>query len=110
MRSGQQQRKQKDILFIIISSFIVVVAWIGFNIYHIKVTSTVSEHVQDQLNPIDPTFDQQTMQELKNRENINPLFEQTQTATQSATTPTPSEEISPSPSQNGSPVASQGAL
>ena len=108
MKPKQQQRKQKDILFILISSFIVVAAWIGFNIYHIKVTSTVSEHIQYQLNPINPTFDQQTMQELKTRENINPLFEQT--ASQAATTPTPSEEISPSPSQNRSPAASQGTL
>jgi hypothetical protein len=108
MKPTKQQRKQKDILFILISSFIVVVAWIGFNIYHIKVTSTVSEHIQYQLNPINPTFDQQTMQELKNRENINPLFEQTQTATQAATTPPPSEEISPS--QGKTPAASQEAL
>ncbi len=103
MKPGQQ-RKQKDILFILISSFVVVVAWIGFNIYHIKVTSTVNEHVQSQLNPINPTFDQETIQELKTREDINPLFEQT--GSQSATTP-PSSDISPSPQV--SPVASQSA-
>jgi len=65
---------QKDILFIFISSFLVVVAWIGFNLYHIWATSSVSQDVQMQLTPIDPEFDQITIQKLKTRESIEPLY------------------------------------
>lgn len=89
----KRQNKQKDILFLLISSFIVVVAWIGFNLYHITVTSTVSQTIQMQLSPISATFDQATIEQLKTRENIVPVYNaQTSsapTATASAATPTP---------------------
>ena len=76
--------KQNDILFILISSFVVVVAWISFSIYHIRVTSTVSQHIQYQLSPIDSTFNPQTIQLLKGKEDINPLFESQSISSQSA--------------------------
>ena len=66
---------QKDILFIFISSFIVVVAWIGFNLYHIWITSTISQDLQLELTPINPDFDQRTIQQLKTRENVEPLYD-----------------------------------
>jgi len=85
---------QKDILFLAASSFIVVVAWIGFNLYHIYVTSTVSEDVQIQLTPINPVFDQLTMQQLKTREDIKPIFD----SPKIAVSPIPSEQAaSPTP-------------
>lgn len=84
---------QKDILFLAISSFIVVVAWIGFNLYHIYVTSTVSEDVQIQLTPISPVFDQLTMQQLKTREDIKPIFD----SPKFAVSPTPSEQTGTTP-------------
>jgi hypothetical protein len=92
---SKQKNKQKDILFILISSFIVVVAWIGFNLYHIWATSTVSQDVQAELTPIDPVFDPQTIEQLKTRENINPLFESQASA--SATLPTQIPQSTPTP-------------
>ena len=98
----KSRNKQKDILFILISSFVVVVAWIGFNLYDIWANSTISQEIQLELTPIDPQFDPQTIKLLKNRENINPLFSQ---ATPSATvtvvptqtpvppTPTPAQQV-----------------
>lgn len=80
----KNQNRQHDILFILVSSFIVVVAWIGFNIYHIYATSTISQHIQYQLTPVSPSFNQQVIQQLKNREDVNPLFEQQGVASQSA--------------------------
>lgn len=80
-----------DILFVLISSFIVVVAWVSFNLYHIWVTSTVGEEIQMQLTPIDPQFDPTTIQQLRTREQVNPLFDK-QTSTikgADSTTPTP---------------------
>jgi hypothetical protein len=80
----KRRNKQKDILFILISSFVVVVAWIGFNLYDIWATSSVSLDVQAQLTPIDAVFDPQTIQGLRSRENVNPLFESQGTAIASA--------------------------
>jgi hypothetical protein len=91
---------QKDILFILISSFIVVVAWVSFNIYHIWATSTVSPDLQLELTPISPSFDPLTMEQLKTRENIEPLFE-SQKSTISIT-PAPAEQTNITPSQTAS--------
>ena len=92
MRQKKHQSRRKDILFILISSFVVVVAWIGFNIYHIYITSTISEEVQVQLTPIDGRFDTEIIQNLKSRNRIAPAFEKQETASQSPTIPTPSLE------------------
>jgi len=89
-------RLQKDILFIFISSFIVVVAWIGFNLYHIYVTSTINGDLQLQLTPISPVFDPQTIQQLKTRENINPEF-QIQKVAATPTPPLPISTFAPTP-------------
>lgn len=85
----KKHNTKKDILFILISSFIIVAAWIGFNLYHIWVTSTVSQNIQMQLTPIDPNFDPTTIQQLRNREHIDPLYEQRAMPSQAvSTTPT----------------------
>ncbi len=100
---------QKDILFVLISSFIVVVAWISFNLYHIWVTSTISEEVQMQLSPIDPNFDPATIQQLKSRKHIDPLYELQALPSQTiSATPTPTQSgptiqpSSPSASESSS--------
>jgi hypothetical protein len=99
---NKKQNKQKDILFILISSFILVVAWVAFNIWHIYVTSTINEHIQFQLTPINPTFDQQTMQQLKSREDINPSFVSQSIASGSSTQETVPQIQTPIPSQTPS--------
>ena len=103
MRGKKHNNKQKDILFILGSSFVVVVAWIGFNIYHIYVTSTISEEIQVQLSPINPNFDKDMIRELKTRDKVVPLFEKQETASRTATTlsPTPTIELEQSASTAG---------
>lgn len=76
---------QKDVLFLSISMFIVVVAWIAFSIYHSIVTTTITEDLQMQIVPIDPRFDTEIIEKLKSREKVIPLFEVT--GTQQASTP-----------------------
>lgn len=66
---------QKDILFISVSMFVVILLWVGFNIYHAWATSTISEDLQLQIVPIAPNFDTQTLNKLKTREKIEPIFE-----------------------------------
>jgi hypothetical protein len=96
---------QKDILFILISSFIVVAAWVSFNLYHIWATSTVSADIQNQLTPIDPEFDPTVIQELKSKEYINPLYE-SQVSSNTAV-PTFAPLGAPTPTPTPLPIISQ---
>lgn len=75
----------KDLLFLAFSSFIVVTAWIGFNIYHTHVTSTITPELQTSINPITADFDSITINRLKARKQVTPLNELSNTIVQ----PTP---------------------
>lgn len=89
--------KKKDILFIIISAFILVIAWISFNIYHNAITSTIPEATNIQIAPIPKTFDIKTLDELKKREKIAPIFEiQTSPIPVSTSSATQSSQLSTS--------------
>ncbi|OGH24137.1 MAG: hypothetical protein A3B47_04690 [Candidatus Levybacteria bacterium RIFCSPLOWO2_01_FULL_39_24] len=91
--------KQKDILIILILLFIFVLAWIGGNIYHSGVSSTISETTAKDIAPITPTFDTKTIDKLKSRKKIVPSFEL------ESVTPTPivlpTLPLSPNASQEG---------
>jgi hypothetical protein len=76
--------KQKDIVFLIISGFIVIIFWIIFSVFHNANTSTISSSVAADIVPISPNFDTKTITILKQRTKIAPLF-QAPTATPSAT-------------------------
>ncbi len=67
--------KQKDILLLLIPSFIVIVAWIAFSIYHSSVASTITPIVDIQIAPITPAFDTATISQLKQRANVSPIYE-----------------------------------
>lgn len=78
--------KQKDIIILIIPSFILIVAWIIFSIYHSSVASTITPTVSVQILPIQPTFDMDTVTKLKQRQAVTPVYE---TQAVAAPTPTP---------------------
>lgn len=67
--------KHKEIIFILASMFILVIAWIVFNIYHNSATSTIPESVVMQIAPITPAFDLATIEKLKSRNKIEPVLE-----------------------------------
>ena len=67
--------KQKDILAIIILLFIFVLAWIGESIYSSGVSSTISGTTSQDIMPISPTFDTKTIEKLKQRQKIVPVYE-----------------------------------
>jgi hypothetical protein len=67
--------KQKDLYMILIPSFVVVIFWIGLNIYHNSVSSTIPPALNIQIKPINPTFDSKIIDKLKNRKEVVPLFE-----------------------------------
>ncbi len=90
----------KDILFLSISSFIVVVAWVGFNIYHSYVTTTITPELQIQIIPIQPEFDMATIQTLKTRRQVQPI---TNLSGKAAAVPTPTiaaQSLSPNETTN----------
>lgn len=85
--------KQKDILFLAISSFALIVLWIIFNVYHNVVTSTISQSLIVQIAPIKPDFDIKTIENLKQRKQVTPVYSDA-FATRSATVNTPTIPIS----------------
>jgi len=76
--------KQRDIITLLIPSFILILAWIVFSIYHSSVSSTITPVVDIQISPITPTFDMNTISKLKQRQKVTPIYE-----IQTAATPTP---------------------
>jgi hypothetical protein len=67
--------KRKDVLSILIPSFIFVVAWIVLSIHHNVASSTISEAVNMQIAPISATFDESAITVLKKRQSIVPNYE-----------------------------------
>lgn len=93
--------KRKDVQIILWLTFITVAAWIGFHIYHVSVTSTISEEIEKQIAPIDPNFDINTINKLKEREQVEPMYQYRETVEEPTASPeaeqliTPTEILSP---------------
>ena len=66
---------KKDILIIIILFFVSTFIWIGSNIYHTSVSSTISEDTSKEIAPINSNFDTGTINELKSRGKILPIYD-----------------------------------
>lgn len=78
--------KQRDIITLLIPSFILILAWIIFSIYHSSVSSTIPPAVNIQISPIKPVFDMDAISKLKQRQKVTPIYEGPVAATP---TPTP---------------------
>lgn len=74
MRPKPNPTNYHDLLLLLIPTFILIVAWIGFTIYGSRVQSTISEMQTKRIEPISPTFDFETVSSLKTRDTISPLF------------------------------------
>ncbi|MCL5095909.1 MAG: hypothetical protein M1575_04285 [Patescibacteria group bacterium] len=55
----------KQILFLSIFTFLTVLAWIGFDVYHAVTTSTISPIQRELIKPLDPKFDTAIISKLK---------------------------------------------
>lgn len=66
--------KQKDIFLILVPSFILVVLWVIFSIYHNFVSSTISQPLTSQIRPIQGTFDMKEIEAIKQRQVIPPVY------------------------------------
>jgi len=106
----KKNRAQKDILYISISSFVLVVFWIGFNLYHDYVTSTIAPDLQMEIQPIDPTFNTGLIQKLKTREKIIPIYELKNASAEASITPSPTPVVTPNASESLAPTSSPERL
>jgi hypothetical protein len=95
--------KYKDIIILLASAFIVVVAWIIFNIYHNSVESTTPEDFTKDTVPITPVFDQSTIDKLNSRAKISPIYDLVPPSS-------PAPSISITPEITISPVSTNSAL
>ena len=66
--------KRKDVIVTLWMTFLTIAAWIGFGIYHIWTTSTISQIDISAISPINPNFDTSVINSLKSRENVAPLY------------------------------------
>jgi hypothetical protein len=90
--------KQRDLLLLLVPFFIMVVAWVIFNIYHSSVTSTISDTLNIQIAPINPTFDKKAIEEIKNRDDVQPIYD---LSNSSLATPAPTATPTPTATTSG---------
>ncbi|MCG2685935.1 hypothetical protein L6258_01025 [Candidatus Parcubacteria bacterium] len=58
----------KDLIVILIISLFTLLAWVGFDIYQSRTQPTLAPVLQQQLQPLDPHLDFETVQQLKQRQ------------------------------------------
>lgn len=95
---------KKELIIILVATFIVVMAWIVFDIIHsIKSKRTVSPDLQTALEPIDPNFDTVTLDTIS-KLSLTPLIIQPIIVPTQAPTPAPTLAPTPKPSPTPSPL------
>jgi len=57
----------KEILFLSIFTFLTVVAWIAFDVYHSATASTITPIQQELIRPLTPSFDTEVILKLKGK-------------------------------------------
>lgn len=60
---------------IAVPSFILIVIWVIFSIYHNSVSSTITPILGVQIKPIKPEFDTTTLYNLKLRKKVDPIYQ-----------------------------------
>jgi hypothetical protein len=65
--------KRQEAMFILIATFVVVIAWIAFAIYESFNNSTISKTLSVQISPISATFNTKIIDTVKKRQQVNPL-------------------------------------
>ncbi|SRR5258706_2075801 len=100
--------KQKDVLFILVSACIVVLAWIIFNVYHQSISSKITESVNQSIQPINASFDKDTIKLLKSRQHVEPIYTAPNTTPGAENVITPHASPSAFPTNISGQQASQG--
>ena len=66
--------QQKNLLYILVPSTILVILWVVFSVYNKSVTSTISSTQTQAIESISPTFPTGVLSSLKKRTAIEPIF------------------------------------
>jgi len=97
--------KQKNIVIILFSLFILTILWVVFNIYHNLITSSIKDPLSIQIIPIEEDFDTNTIDKIKNRKRVNPLYDVQSGLSETPTEiPVPTEEPTSTQSAEISPT------
>lgn len=64
--------KRKEAYILLLSTSVLIFAWVIFSILHSAISSTISENLNVQILPINPTFDVKTIEKLKKRVRVIP--------------------------------------
>lgn len=106
--------REKDLFYLVLSSFILTALWVGSNIYHAFATSTISDVLQVQIAPISPNFDPRIIQNLKKRERITPIFTFSGQGVAPSISPSPTGKPTPTrtptPVQSGQSASGSGSI
>ncbi len=98
--------KRKDILIILIPSLIVVILWVIFSVFHNYINSTIPNDINMQILSINPDFDTDTINKIKSRSTIDPIYTFEQSTVDEASL---DENPSPTPSVNPPTVSTSSA-
>lgn len=101
--------KRKDVLLILVPSFIFVLLWMSFSIYHSFINSTISEVLNIQILPINPSFDTQTISALKNRTHVDAIYEINPSTVASESLDTSQTQTSSSSAKTAAPLIDESA-
>jgi hypothetical protein len=69
-------KRQNDIFYILVPSFVLILLWIVFTIYRSAISSTLTQTQVTLLKPLSPTFDITVIEQLKKRQRIEPNLSQ----------------------------------
>ena len=86
--------QQKNLTTILVSSLILTLIWMGLSVYRASKADTISERFNQQITPITPAFDQNAVDAVQKRQNIDPVYTFSG-ASGSAETTTPSPQVTP---------------
>lgn len=64
--------KQKQLAIILIPLLILTIFWVIFNVYHNHTASTITDPLSYQIIPIQGNFDQETINQVLERNRIDP--------------------------------------
>lgn len=90
---------KKEFLLLSIMTFITVVLWTGFEVYHTHQASTVPNLLLEQIEPLDPQLETKIIEKLKDRlteENLS-IAPVSTTSFSVSITPTSSPTPTPTP-------------
>ncbi len=59
--------KNNNFLYLGIFTFFTVAAWVGFDLYHISISSTIPENMKQDVVPLNPALDLKIFKNIKEK-------------------------------------------